>query len=392
MTSIERTAYPYISASKSISQKILETCYTLIEEELAYINKYIRGNKLRFYFAIQLKAFQNLGYFVGISDVPQAILNHLKKQTGVPHNLKPGYEHQKTLSRHRISIRNYLKVTPWSRQGNNSGQRIALQAAYNASQTMNNPADIINIVIEDLIAKHFELPAYNTLDRLVQHARATVNRGIFHKVTHILKNKDLLKILDQFLITKDNESYSDYQKLKQSPKAPTITNFKELIRHHSWLMSLGDMKPYLQEITKVKLKQFAEEARSLDVSNLRDLSDAKKYTLIVCLIYQAQQLTKDALATLFCKTLSSIHKRAKRELDELRRQFADKTQDLAYLMLEMVGDFKDYASKPKIFTSHFKEKLEAQGGVEQIMDICQTIIAYNSKNGCDTVLEIKDYF
>ena len=64
MTSLERTAYPYISANKSISVKTLDTCYVLEENDFEYINSHIRGSKPRFNFAIQLKTFQNLGYFV----------------------------------------------------------------------------------------------------------------------------------------------------------------------------------------------------------------------------------------------------------------------------------------------------------------------------------------
>ena len=71
MTSIERTAYPYLSANKSISEKTLDVCYVLTAEELAHINQNIRGNRLQFNFALQLKTFQNLGYFTDIDEIPK---------------------------------------------------------------------------------------------------------------------------------------------------------------------------------------------------------------------------------------------------------------------------------------------------------------------------------
>ena len=85
MTSIERTAYPYLCANKSISQKTLDTCYTLNQEEHAYIEKHIRGNRLKFNFAIQLKTFQHLGYFISINDVPPLILDYIKSQISDRH-------------------------------------------------------------------------------------------------------------------------------------------------------------------------------------------------------------------------------------------------------------------------------------------------------------------
>lgn len=279
MTSLERTAYPHISANKIISQKTLDTSYVLTAEELDHINKNIRGNRMRFNFAIQLKSFQNLGYFVDIEEIPRVIAEYLKKQMKLPHNLSPLYDYSPTSSRHRMSIRKYLKMTPWGLKGNDSAQRVAMQIAYKASQTMNNPADIINVVIEDLVAKHFELPAFNTLDRLVRHVRSKVNQGIFQNVTNHLKTNNLLETLDKLLLVEKEETYSAYQRLKELPKAPTLTHFREYILHHNWLMSLGSMGPFLKDITKVKLKQFAEEAKAFDVDNLKDLSDRKNISL-----------------------------------------------------------------------------------------------------------------
>ncbi len=64
MTSIERTAYPSLSAHKIISKKTLDTCYKLTQQEIEYICKNIRGDQQRFNFVIQLKTFQNLMYFI----------------------------------------------------------------------------------------------------------------------------------------------------------------------------------------------------------------------------------------------------------------------------------------------------------------------------------------
>jgi hypothetical protein len=314
MTSIERTAYPYLTTHKIISHKTLEACYILNEKERAYIDRHIRGQRLQFNFAIQLKTFQSLHYFISIDDVPLAILAYIRKQLNLHHKLQPLYEHQKTLLRHRENIRQYMNVTSWSTQGQHSPQRIAMKAAAEAAQTMNNPADIINVVIEHLIEKQIELPAFATLDRLVCHVRAKVNQGIFKNVLHQLQTHSLITTIDKLLIVEKEETYSAYQKLKTPPKAPTVTNFRNQVKHHDWLMSLGQIEPYLISIPKVKLKQFAGEAKSLDVNNLKDLSEAKKYTLIACLLYQAQQTVKDSLGNFVCKTLFYSHKQAKRKL------------------------------------------------------------------------------
>lgn len=380
MTSIERTAYPYISADKSISKKTLDACYALTKEEFDHINQHVRGNRLQLNFAIQLKTFQNLGYFVDLREVPSVIADFLKKQLRLPHNLAPFYKHATTLSRHRKNIRDYLQITSWGSKRSDSAQRTAIQSAHKASQTLNYVADIINVVVEELITKRFELPSFQTLDRLVRHTRATVNAGIFQQVYKRLEEKGLLKNIEPLLILEKEETSSAYQKLKRLAKSPTVRHFKEQIDHHNWLTSLGSMDSCLKDITKVKIKQFAEEAKSLDINNLNDLSDVKKYTLVACLIHQAQQAAKDDLGTFLCKTLSSIHKRAKRELEKLQTQYAEKTQELAKLMLGVLTDYKETPRKTRLFSSKFKKKVDDQGGIEEVENICQNIITYNSKN------------
>lgn len=380
MTSIERTAYPYLSTHKSISQKTLASHYDLTTEERTYIHQNIRGNRSQFNFAVQLKVFQNLGYFIDLGEIPQSISDWIKKQLKIPHNLKLFYKHPKTLSRHRILIRQYFKITAWRTKGPDSAGRVAMRTAFNTSLTMNNPADIINVVIEELLKKRFELPTFNTLDRLVRHVRARVNQNIFKNVTQRLITHHLTSILDQLLMVEKDEAYSAYQKLKQSPPSPTVTHLKSYINYHTWLMSFGAMEPYLKDITKIKLKQFAEEAKSLDVNNLKDLSSHKKYTLITSLLYQAQIKAKDVLGVFVCKTLSLAHKHAKRKLEALKMQFADETQDLAKLMLGILGDYQQAPNKTKKFVAQFKKKIEDQGGLDHVTDLCQKIIAYNSKN------------
>ena len=60
-----------------------------------------------------------------------------------------------------------------------------MQIAYQTSQTMNHPADIINAAIEELIRHHYELPTFNQLNRLVKHTRSLVNRKIFNQISAI---------------------------------------------------------------------------------------------------------------------------------------------------------------------------------------------------------------
>ena len=51
---------------------------------------------------------------------------------------------------------------------------------------MSDPADLINVAIEQLIAHRFELPAFQTLDRLVSHVRYGVHQDLYARMTAAL--------------------------------------------------------------------------------------------------------------------------------------------------------------------------------------------------------------
>lgn len=81
MSSIERTAYPRFSA-RVLKQSELDQFYSLTPDEKCYLDQNIRGDQMRLNFAAQLKAFQRLGYFPSLSNIPQAIIDHLKNTSG----------------------------------------------------------------------------------------------------------------------------------------------------------------------------------------------------------------------------------------------------------------------------------------------------------------------
>jgi len=84
-----------------------------------------------------------------------------------------------TRSRHRKAIHAYLDIRAYRNGGRKTVERIIEQAA----QTMSDPADLINVAVEQLIVNRFELPAYGTLDELVNHIRHQTHQELYAQVT-----------------------------------------------------------------------------------------------------------------------------------------------------------------------------------------------------------------
>jgi len=189
MSTIERTAYPRYSKRQKLKQSKLAKYYTLTKDEIEWMNKAAKTNALRLSFAIQLKVFQNLRYFIPLNEVPNEIIDHLRHTAKFHSKLSYGYDENSstTLYKHRMKIRAYLQVTKWGKEmvGNrtvNLARKAAIKSAYEISQVMNNIPDIINAVIEHLVHRNYELPGFYALNRLVRHTRHKVNNKIFNKV------------------------------------------------------------------------------------------------------------------------------------------------------------------------------------------------------------------
>jgi TnpA family transposase len=382
MSSIERTAYPRFAPGRTLKEHELEQFYSLTPDELRYINEKIRTPLLRLNFGVQLKTFQRLGYFAEFKHVPIIIIEHIKKSLGqFNSDIMPHYDNDKTRYIHRNKICSYLKINRWKKTKADGrtqypGRHFAIQIAYQAAQTMNHPADIINVVIEELIHNHHELPPFDQLNRLVKHTRSLVNRKIFKQIYEQLDNH-LLTMMDDLFVIKPGHNKTGYNSLKRLPKNPTISHFKELLEHHDWLLLFSDTEKYLQDISKVKLQQFSVEAKSLDASDFKDMNKHRRYALITCLIHHAQKRAKDSLGIMFNRTMSKMHKKADEKHDSVRKQQEEMTKHLLGAFYDVLVVCKEETS-PDIVGKDVMTAMSNHGGVRTLHDECEQVVAYHS--------------
>jgi hypothetical protein len=75
MPSVQETAYPRLKSS--VSNEDLIRVYTPTPEEIALAKNSAKGDEAFVGFLVLLKTFQRLGYFVPLTEVPPAIVEHI---------------------------------------------------------------------------------------------------------------------------------------------------------------------------------------------------------------------------------------------------------------------------------------------------------------------------
>jgi len=391
MTSIYKTAYPYYSKRKKIDQEIITKDYRLTHHEIVWIKQnHPDDPKAQHTYAIMLMVFKNLNYFPALSDVPAEIVSYIQDQFDAKHTPMVSC-HSSTASRYRKKIYKYYGITPWSHSIQlDNGEKVypvkmfAYECALKAAKVHNFPADIINAVIEQLKGEKYEFPTFDQLDRLTRSAKEHINQKIFDDTLSTLSPTQI-GVLDGLLLTSKDYNRSDYNTIKAKPKSATISNFRQLLQTHDWLLSFGDVSKHLQHIIPIKLKQFAEFARSIDASDLKDFTPSKRYTLILCLLNRVQSQAKDNLAIMFCRTINSMHKKGKNKLDELREQYRSKTHELLLAFSSILDVIDDGIEQSSIHSA--KEALDEHGGISLLKEDCEQAIALNSNNHLPFILK-----
>lgn len=149
---------------------------------------------------------------------------------------------------------------------------------------MDNPADLINVAIEELVKERCELPGYSTLNRLARRIRILVNRQFFSNVFSRLKAIEQRR-LDELLDVENPRRKSDFNYLKETPKSATLSHMRDLQVRFTWLLAMGDVERLLEGIPNAKIKHFAAEARALDATEMRQFNDPKRYTLLLAMVH-----------------------------------------------------------------------------------------------------------
>ena len=135
------TAYPRFKSRPSEAE--LERFYTPTENERTFCDAYTRSTTTRLGFALLLKTYQRLGYFVTSDQIPRAIIDHIAAALGEPgdQDCLRQYDVSQARRKHLSTVRQFLEVKPFDAEG----RTLLQQTLGEAARTKEDVADLINM-------------------------------------------------------------------------------------------------------------------------------------------------------------------------------------------------------------------------------------------------------
>ena len=375
MTTMDRTAYPRLGAR--LTRDELNARYDLSETDLAFVRAAARGETGRLILAALLKTRQDLGCFLALDEVPPAIVSHLAAQLGggMPQAWPDEARRTKSLYRYQAAVRVHLRVTPYG----DTGERLVTRAVLEAAETMSDPADLINRAIETLQVSAIDLPAFSTLDRLVNRLRAEVQGRIYNRVAARL-TAEHTAALDALLIKPASGSTTAFNRLKQTPGPVSPKTIRLWIERLDWLGGLPDPDPLLEGIAHTKLRQFAAEAAMLEVNDLLDIAlPGKRPTLLLALLRQARMRCRDELIEMMLRRIRRTQAAAKEQLEALHDQHREIEETLIGILAEVLETAQAQKTN-SVFGGQVRRLLSDRGGVEALAEQCETVSAWHRDN------------
>ncbi|MFE4424718.1 DUF4158 domain-containing protein [Streptomyces sp. NPDC056817] len=321
MTSIERTAYPRFK--RLITAHELHLFFSPTRDEGAWASEATDCDEHLLALLLMLKSYQRMGCFPRLEDVPEMVVDFVRRAVELREGTLPLYRAVKTAKNHRGLVRQRVGVV----YDQGEARRIAEASIRQEAAAKNRPADLINIALEKVVGAGLELPAFSTLDAMASAVRKEVNASIctgIHDRMSAVERAGLLRLLEE----RDADGTTQYNRLKKFAQSPTWSHFKRLIAQLEWLDALGDTGAWTEGVAPRKVTDFAGEADAADASELKAYVPVKRVALVACLVHKARMRVRDELALMFCKRVGAKTKKAKEELEALRLAEREMTETL----------------------------------------------------------------
>lgn len=259
VASIDRTAYPRFA--RAVSARELAEVFTPSVVEVEWARGKTQDDQHLLALLVWLKAYQRLGYF------PEAQRRPCSALRAHPRGDRPAGGGaggcRGAVGQAASVVRAHADGRHLRRGQGAGGSRQGDPEGGPGEGQQDNPADLINVALEELVRAECELPGYTTLDEMTKKIRTEVNRGFFTLVSGRVDAGARAR-LARLLLVDPITRRSEYDGLKDVAQAASLNKFKGRLAFLHELDGLGPTEVWLEGVPPGKIARFAGEARVTD--------------------------------------------------------------------------------------------------------------------------------
>ncbi|MEU9005376.1 DUF4158 domain-containing protein [Streptomyces sp. NPDC048551] len=333
MASVERTAYPRFK--RTMTSRELHQAFTPGTAEVMWARGKARSPEHLLALVVLLKSYQKLGYFPDLDEVPKLVVEHVRGLLELGAQVEPRHDSTRTAARQRDFVRERLGVV----YDPEKARQVAEAALYEAVQTKDNPADLINVALEKLVKARLELPGYTTLDEMTSAIRTEVNEEFFAAIVSRMDEVEKARLLG--LLRVPAGARSRFDELKRPAKSPTISHLRDHLKFLDGLELLGRTGMWLAGVPPGKVTHFSGQAQVLDAAELGKVGVVKRLALLASLLHSAKVRARDELVPMLCRRMGAITKKAKEDLEKIRERHREESERLLAVLGEVLEAAKD---------------------------------------------------
>lgn len=365
------TAYRQLTTE--FSDQDLKRLFTPIAAERTFLGTVAARQVANLALTIHFKAFQYLGYFTQLKDVPERVKVHIGECLGfkrLPKNLE-AYDDGPSRRRHFDAVRTHLKVRPLS---TDTAKTLLVELAEEAAKTKHDPMGILDQMVEQLLRLRYELPGFTVLERIARSAREHVQDRYLKQVADALSAEG--KAMIDALFKRGNDPITGWLSLKREPKKPTNKEVRFWLAHIERLKKLADNMPPL-EIPIPKLTYFRNWARAWDVSQMSRLKADTRHALAAILIHAQLGQALDDAVDMYTRYIQAMENNAIARLQKHRLDSGNDVDALIAQLLETTraAQAKGTAQKrTKLIDESYAQEKDA------IIEACQRHLAVRHKD------------
>ncbi len=341
-----------------------------LADEVHWAREHTRSPKRQLELLVMLKTFRFLGYFPAPSEIPPSIVAASARRLDVPAPGSSFVMAPASLYRGRATVRRKLGVERWTPVT----RRLLVNRLVMLNQGRAGPNDLLNAAVEYLRQDRIELPALRTLRRLVGSIRARFDKAFCAAIVAPLKGKDR-RTLEGLMVVPPEAAVSGFERIKQRPARATLKHLTAHLNQLRWLQELPATQPLIAGLGFGKITDLAEQARALNVSELREHGAMRRLALLICLLHVARAECLDQLATLYLRRVHWMWGRAREDLEEWRRNRGGLSQSLVRLLRRMVVEF-DQSSPESSLDDRLGAIAGEHGGAEVILRDCDIALEH----------------